>query len=247
MFLIDGNCLYLMMHFDIRKFLYRLALLFIFVLFIGLAKWLLVWGENVKPQAIIFFGHNPSSSAWTNYLVKFLLTIGGFLILIASLLLGWLVVEWFANYGSRILGFDGIFFFVLPVCTIWFLNSFFIYNYVGVYSSSEVEGSRDTPTIIEIPGEVFAKSDNNGINKKIAQLENDEDYEDNVEKRRFLFVETALINGYYSRNHYAEGVGQYIYALSYALLEYIIVAFLYLFAPLMILSNIFIARALSRG
>lgn len=216
------------------KVLLRLVILFIYTASIGVAKWLLMWAINTKSQAVIFFKYNPHSSEWSHYFLKYLSEVGGVGPVVALVGLGFTVFYLLTRYGDVLHGYSPSIIFMLPLLTLWFLNSYFIYDYVGVYSNMDYEGAKGAPVLVEKPCEVFKKGDDIHINQKIDEIVDTEEYGDQVDKRRFLFIETALINGFHSRSNYTEGIGDYIYALFFALIEYVFVALLYLFVPLVI-------------
>ncbi len=217
-----------------KKFFVRLFLLFCFVLILGYAKFLLVWMSNVKSHAEIFFGFTAQSHKWYSFLVIALLYVMQIALLIAGGYSVWFLLQAFLALGlPHLEGYKTEFFFLLPLCVLGLLNGiYFFYNYVGVYSSSEYEGPRGAPATAEYPSLAFDKTDISGIEKKISSLESDEDFEDEVKTRRFLFLRTAAVNGFYPLSGNLHGFVDYLSSLFVALVECIFIMLIYLFLPL---------------
>lgn len=215
--------------------IFRCILLLGFILAIGFAKFLLVWCAGIKSQASIFFNYDPRATDWYSYLFPTVFYIIQLLILLFLGVLGWAIVNLYMEISHNyLIEYNRVFFIALPLSTFWLLNSYFIYSYVGVFSSVDGEGVRGTPTTIEYPNKVFSKNDKEDIDIAITYLENDEHYEDEVNTRRFLFLETALINGFYYSGANFNGLGNYFYSLFLSLIEYLTVSVLYLFTPIVI-------------
>lgn len=214
----------------------RLLLLLCFVLIVGYAKFLLVWMSNVKSHAEIFFDFTTKSHEWYSFLLAALLYVMQLVLLIAGGYSVWFLLQVFLELGlPQLEGYKTEFFFILPLCVLGLLNgTYFFYNYVGVYSSSEYDGPRGAPAMAEYPSVAFDKGDVHGIEEKISALENDDDYEDEVKTRRFLFLGTAAVNGYSPRSGNVHGFVDYLSSLFAALIECTIIMLIYLFLPLTI-------------
>lgn len=218
-----------------KKILFRLILILGFVIAIAFVKFLLVWGLNIKAQSIIFFDYNPKSKEWVSFIWTGFFYVAKVTILIAVAAFGYFVIK---SYNSIIYKYlpqyKPEFFIILPLATMWLLNSYFMYSYVGVYSRVDYDGPKGAPAITEYPSMVFSKHQKVEIERKISQLENDEEYEDEVSERKFLFLETAVVSGFYTKEKKFHGAVDYITSLFWALIEYSIISILYLFVPLLV-------------
>lgn len=218
-----------------NKVFLRLILLMGFVIAIGVAKFILIWGINIKAHSEIFFNYNSNSKEWYSFLFSILFWVIEIAFLISFIGFGWFFYSFYSTYLTEYLPeYKPAFFLLLPFFTFWLLNSNFIYNYVAIYSSIDSEGLKSTPVVKEYPNEIFPKADIFKIEQRVEELESDEEFEDEVSKRGFLFLETGLINGFKSNNSQTHGLIDYLCCLGWALIEYMFVSILYLFTPILI-------------
>lgn len=129
----------------------------------------------------------------------------------------------------------------------------FIYNYTGVIVSFEVpysgsNGAPDGENTVNIPTYIYDKKDEDLIQQKIKktikEIDNTEDdgyesyedtkYEDlgyDISTRNYLFEQTAIIEGFKSKNEIYYGFVDYISCLIFFAIEKLIVTIIWFLIP----------------
>ena len=214
----------------------------LYVILTGLLKFILIWATSVESHAQIFFGFYPQPHTWLAFFSPAYFTICFALILLLGAGILFILFGAFSLFDSEDRIYKEPMFWIIPIVSIWLLNSYFIYSFIGVYSSIEYDGIRSTPQVAEFPSIAYHKSEKAALEKQIKKLASSEDAPEEIKTKRFLFIETAAVNGYYPQSKPMNGWLAYLRALFWCMTEYLFQSVLYIFIPLICIYSFYRAN-----
>ncbi|HQN15902.1 MAG TPA: hypothetical protein PLC90_06055 [Bacteroidales bacterium] len=121
---------------------------------------------------------------------------------------------------------------IILVLIIYIFGVPFINNYYAIFGTYEMSGRKGDSSTFEVPGIVVPK---NSLQKAENEMMNKmPDYVEDVRHKGYVFMQTALIDGYKSHS-YDKGFGAYIGCLPYYAFEKLIVLLTFFLFPFIII------------